>query len=65
MLILSRRPGEEIIIGPSAEPVAVVLMQVGTNKARIGVKAPREVAVHRKEIWEAIEGQKKGERLGA
>jgi carbon storage regulator len=47
MLILTRRPGESIRIGPDIE---VVVLGVKGNQVRIGVKAPKDVIVDREEI---------------
>ena len=47
MLILMRRPGESIYIGPN---VVVTLVSLERNRARIGIQAPRDVAVDREEI---------------
>lgn len=54
MLILTRREGEAIIIGDDVE--VHVLGQKG-NQVRIGVKAPRDVSVHREEIYEKIKSE--------
>ena len=51
MLILTRRVGETLMIG---EDVTVTVLGVKGNQVRIGVNAPREVAVHREEIFERI-----------
>ena len=51
MLILTRGVGETIMIG---EDVAVTVFAVQGNQVRIGVNAPKEVAVHREEIYERI-----------
>ena len=51
MLILSRRPGETLNIG---DEVTVTVLEVKGNQVRIGVNAPREVAVHREEIYRRI-----------
>jgi carbon storage regulator len=51
MLILTRRVGETVMIG---EDVTVTVLGVKGNQVRIGVNAPREVAVHREEIFERI-----------
>ncbi len=52
MLILTRRVGETLMIG---DDVAVTVLGVKGNQVRIGVKAPRDVAVHREEIYERIQ----------
>ena len=53
MLILMRRPGESIHIGPN---IVVTLVSLERNRARIGVEAPRDVAVDREEIAELKKG---------
>jgi carbon storage regulator len=59
MLILTRRVGETVMIG---EDVTVTVLGVKGNQVRIGVNAPRDVAVHREEIFERI---KREEQDGA
>ena len=51
MLILTRRVGESLMIG---EDVTITVLGVKGNQVRIGVKAPKEVAVHREEILDRI-----------
>ena len=51
MLILTRRVGETVVIG---DDVTVTVLGVKGNQVRLGVNAPREVAVHREEIFERI-----------
>jgi carbon storage regulator len=57
MLILTRRVGETLMIG---DEVTVTVLGVKGNQVRIGVNAPKEVAVHREEIYRRIEEEKRG-----
>ena len=52
MLILTRRVGETVMIG---NDVTVTVLGVKGNQVRIGVNAPKDVAVHREEIYERIQ----------
>jgi carbon storage regulator len=63
MLILTRRVGETVMIGSD---VTVTVLGVKGNQVRIGVNAPRDVAVHREEIFERIkrEEQEGGASVG-
>ena len=58
MLILTRRVGETVMIG---EDITVTVLGVKGNQVRIGVNAPRNVAVHREEIFERIKREEAGE----
>lgn len=51
MLILTRRAGETLTIG---DDVAITVLGVKGNQVRLGIKAPKEVAVHRQEIVDRI-----------
>jgi carbon storage regulator len=57
MLILTRRVGETVMIG---NDVTVTVLGVKGNQVRVGVNAPRDVAVHREEIFERIKREEEG-----
>jgi len=54
MLILTRRVGETVMIG---EEVSVTILGVKGNQVRVGINAPKNVAVHREEIFERIKSE--------
>lgn len=54
MLILTRRVGETLVIG---DDVNVTVLGVRGNQVRLGVNAPKEVAVHREEIYQRIQNE--------
>jgi carbon storage regulator len=53
MLVLTRKLGQSIVIGDEVE---IVVLEVRGEQVRIGIKAPKDVVVHRKEIYEQISG---------
>ena len=55
MLILTRRVGETLMIG---DQVSVTVLGVKGNQVRIGVNAPKEVSVHREEIYKSIQHER-------
>jgi carbon storage regulator len=55
MLILSRRPGESLIIGDN---ISINVLGIQGNQVRLGIEAPREVTVHREEIYARIQAEK-------
>ena len=55
MLILTRLAGESIMIG---DDITITVLEIKEKQIRLGIKAPREVPVHREEIYERIKQQK-------
>lgn len=51
MLVLSRKKDEKIIIGDS---ISIMVIDIRGDKVRLGIDAPREISVHRREVYEAI-----------
>lgn len=58
MLILTRRVGETLMVG---DDVTVTVLGVKGNQVRIGVNAPKDVSVHREEIYQRIQKEKQQE----
>lgn len=54
MLVLSRKKNESIII---CDNVVVTVIEIRGDKVRLGIEAPKDVSVHRREVYEAIHGR--------
>jgi carbon storage regulator len=54
MLVLSRKANESIIIGTGPDKITVVIVEIRGDKVRMGIEAPKEVPVHRQEVYDAI-----------
>jgi len=56
MLVLSRKKNESIIINDN---ITVTVVEIRGDKVRLGIDAPKDVSVHRREVYEAIQSQAK------
>ena len=54
MLVLSRKKLEDIVIN---DEITISVVEIRGDKVRIGINAPKQVPVHRKEVWVAIHGE--------
>lgn len=57
MLVLERKLDEVVTIGPDIE---ILIVRIRGDRVQLGIRAPRNVAVHRKEVWEAIQRDSEG-----
>ena len=62
MLVLSRKKNESIIIN---DDITVIIVEIRGDKVRLGIEAPKDVSVHRREVYEAIHNQAKPRDAGA
>ena len=59
MLILTRRVGETLMIG---DGVTVTVVAIAGNQVRVGINAPKEVEVHREEVYERVQAERAQEK---
>jgi carbon storage regulator len=62
MLVLSRKKNESIIIN---DRIKITVVEIRGDKVRLGIEAPRDVPIHRTEIYEAIHGKRPGNDEGS
>ncbi|MGH8229167.1 MAG: carbon storage regulator CsrA [Steroidobacteraceae bacterium] len=62
MLILTRRPGERLCIG---ENIVITVLAVKGNQVRVGIAAPRDIAIDREEVYERKQADRRAGRLPA
>ena len=62
MLVLSRKKNESIIINDN---ITVTVIEIRGDKVRLGIEAPKDVTVHRREVYEAIQNQARAADPGA
>ena len=57
MLVLTRKKDESIVIGTGANAITLIVVDVRGDRVRLGIEAPDDVPIHRREVFEAIRGQ--------
>lgn len=62
MLVLSRKKNESIIIN---DHIVVTVVEIRGDKVRLGIEAPKDISVHRREVYDAIHNQVETNRSGA
>jgi carbon storage regulator len=62
MLVLSRKKNESIVIN---NDITIVVVDIRGDKVRLGVEAPKEIPVHRREVYDAIQNNEKSAEKGA
>jgi len=60
MLVLSRKKNESVVINDN---ITIVVVEIRGDKVRLGIEAPKDVPVHRKEIYDAIQASNRSERF--
>lgn len=64
MLVLSRKENESIVIGEGVSQMILTVIQIRGDKIRLGIEAPRQTTVHRKEVYEAIKRHERESQAG-
>jgi carbon storage regulator len=62
MLVLSRKKNETIIINDN---ITITVIEIRGDKVRLGIEAPKDVTVHRREVYEAIQNQARASNQGS
>ena len=62
MLIISRKPNQDILIGDGEEQITLRVIEVRGESVRLGISAPKHVPVHRQEVYDLIH-QQRGEPI--
>lgn len=60
MLVLSRKRDEQVVIG---DDIVVTVVEIRGDRVRLGISAPRDVPVHRREVYEVIRREKGGAKI--
>ena len=58
MLVLTRKQGERIIIGEGGD-ISIVVVELRSDRVKIGINAPKEIPVHREEVWLQIKEEER------
>ncbi len=61
MLVLSRQKDESIIIKDGDDAIEITIVDIRGEKVRLGISAPRNISVHRKEVYDAIQKEQEAE----
>ena len=59
MLVLSRKTQQRIMVG---DDIVITVIEINRNRVKLGIQTPKEVPIHREEIWQAIQREKEIER---
>lgn len=54
MLVLTRKKGEQVVIGTGELTIRVEVVEIGKGRIKLGISAPEDVTIHRQEVWQAL-----------